>query len=572
MSLKLNQLFFSLLIIIINIVSSSIIKIPFKIIKYESSSNAILEKKVEDMTFNFKLLSLIEIGNPPQKIETLFDLKSSNFYISNNCKNCTTFYSYKKSVTFSKIETDNKPIGFGNLFYANETFYFYDGNSNRQKAVGNMLISLPELSDDKTNNKINNCLTIGLKFPDYSNNNFQQSFIQQLKKKDIINQYFWTMIFYDNKYNKDYDGAFIFGDILNDYYPNIDNVDYSQDKVVHTYTGNRKKKNKNNKNSNLLEWGLQFDEIYYELSSNKNKVNDNDNMNNIVYMHRLITEFNFNINVIYATFEYSRNIQRDFFSFYFNESICKHSYMRGSMYKFIYCKTANFTRKDLEKFPPIKFKNKILRYIFTLDYKDLFSLTNDKKYYIFNIMIVNIYQGDSDDGGQWIFGLPFWRKYQFSFDTDNKLIYFFNKDGNFLDEQPEDEDDNDDDDYNDNINKIIDRSKTMNDNEENYVNDTEISNNQRIISKNKDKDNYVHIKIEKIVLFIILVIIFIFLFLVLLLLVRKILFKKGFVLMRVKKANELNDDDFDYSSNNKNINFIKKDNNTNNQECEMQIK
>ena len=74
----------------------------------------------------------------------------------------------------------------------------------------------------------------------------------------------------------------------------------------------------------------------------------------------------------------------------------------------------------------------------------------------------------------------------------------------------------------------------MNDNEENYENDTEISNNQRIISKNKDKDNYVHIKIEKIVLFIILVIIFIFLFLILLLLVRKILFKKGFVLMRVK--------------------------------------
>jgi hypothetical protein len=66
-----------------------------------------------------------------------------------------------------------------------------------------------------------------------------------------------------------------------------------------------------------------------------------------------------------------------------------------------------------------------------------------------------------------------------------------------------------------------------------------------------------------------LVIAFIFLFCILLILAKKILFKRGFILMRIKKANELNDD-FDYSS--KDINLIKNNGNIKSQECEMQVK
>ena len=572
--IKSNKLLFSLLIISMNIISPSLIKIPFKILKFHSPPNQRIEKTVEDMTFFFKLFSLIDIGDPPQKIEASFDLKLSNYFISNNCRNCSTFYSYKKSNSIKKIDTDRTPIGFGYQFYAYETFNFYDGKNNRQKKVENMMIYLPRLNEDESNdknNRLKNCITIGLKFPDNIYNNFQKSFIQQLKQKNVINQYLWTMIFYDNKYNKDYDGAFIFGDILNDFYPYINNENgYSIDKVVYTYTGNRKKKN--SKRNNALEWGIQFDKIYYEFSNNYLNTSNPNNTNNIVYIHRLITEFNFNINAIYATFEYSRNIQKDYFNFYYNKNICKYTFMRGSMYKFIYCYTKNFTQKDLEKFPSLNFKNNILRYIFTLDYKDLFSLTFDKKYYIFNIMIVNIYQGDENDGGHWVLGLPFWRKYQFSFDIDNKLIYFYNKKGNFLDEVFEEENYFD---YEDEKNKINEKTNNISSENENFGNNTELGNNQKIIIKDKKLKNNsnkkeVEIKIEKIILFIILIIFFIFLFSILLILVKKILFKKGFILMRIKKANELSDDDYDYSS--KNINFIKNEKNIKPQECEMQIK
>jgi len=563
-SIKSNKLLFLILIIQINIISSSIIKIPFKILKLQSPSNQRLEKTVEDMTFYFKIFSLIEIGNPPQKIEVSFSLRSSNFFISNECRNCTSFYSYENSNSFTKIETDRIPIGFGNPFYANETFYFYD-NNNKQKKVENMMIYLPRLPERLSERDLNlkNCLIIGLKFPTISLNNFQESFIQQLKRKNIINQYFWTMVFYDKKNEKDYDGAFIFGDIINDYYPYINaSNSFSLDNIVHTYTGNRKRKNQSNRKSNL-EWGIQFDEIYYECSNrNLNTSNENDNMNNIVYMHRLITEFNLNINVIYTTFEYSRNIQRDYFNFYFEKNICKYTYMRGSMYKFIYCNKNNFTQSDLEKFPVLNFKNKILRYIFTLDYKDLFTLTYDKKYYIFNIMVVNVYQGDGPDGGEWVFGLPFWRKYQFSFDIDTKSIYFYNKNGKFLEEIYKEEPFYDD---------IDDKNVISSKEEENSGKSKNITNDKGIITRNKkNENNYVEIKMKTIFLVIILTIVFIFLFCILLILVKKILFKKGFILMRIKKANELNDEDFDYSS--KNINFIKNEGNIKSQELEMQVK
>ena len=539
MGLFYNKLIFSFLTLIC-IVSPSIIKIPFKIVKtiFPDDNN---KKMIEDMTFYIKLISFIELGTPIQKIETNFDLKISNFYISNYCYNCSYFYQYNKSSTFFKYITDNNPSGYENSFYANETFYFYDEKYNNRKEAKNMFIYLPELNDK------NNCLTIGLKFPDNYNNNYQESFIQQLKHLNIINKYFWTMILYNNNLNQDYDGEFILGDILNDYYPYINNSkDYSSNNIIHTYTGNLDKKN--------LEWGLSFDKIYYELPKKSL------NINNMVNIKDYITEFDFNLNTIIGTYEYSRNILRDYFNIYLIKKICYSNYMRGSMYKYIYCQAENFTKSDLEKFPTLYFKNNELKYIFSLDYNDLFYLTENKNYYIFNIMIINVYIGDDYDdqevaGRKWVLGLPFWRKYQFSFDSDNKLIYFYNNNGKNYDEKDPEDNHND-------INDDNNKNKNINDDDNNKKNE---------IEKN-DKNNYIFIKVEKIIFFIILFIIFIIVFCLLIILIKKILFKKGFILTRVKKVNELKDDDYyEYSINSsKNINFIK--DNATNKECEMQIK
>ena len=356
----------------------------------------------------------------------------------------------------------------------------------------------------------------------------------------------WTMIFYNDndKLNKGYDGTFLFGDIFNYYYRNIDDgKDFSFNKIVHTYTGSRKLK-KSHKQEIILEWGIQFDEIYYN-----NSFNGNSDKVNLKY---LIAEFDFNINVIYGTNNFYDNIKKDFFNFYIKNNICKESYMRNKIYKFLYCHSENFTKSDLEKFPALNFKNKILRYIFTLDHKELFSLTNDKKYFIFNIMIFNILNSiNSNSEQRWVFGLPFWKKYQFTFDIDNKLIYFYNKNGDFFDEK-----------------QIRNKHSIKNNNKNlgiNNNNDTYIDYEKGII--NGDNFKYIEITKEKIIIFIILIVIFIVLFYFFILLIKKLLIKRGYIIMRMKKANELIDD-YDYTS--KDIN-----NNNNgllNQECELQVK
>ena len=536
---KSNIIFFSLFIIVISVSYSSIITIPFKIFqpKNNYSKNG---KEIKDMSFYVKLVSFIEIGRPPQKIEAIFDLRLSNYYISTYCNDCSFCYSYNISSSFFRAHIDKSPMGFGNEFYAYETFYFYDEINKQKKTVEEMLIYLSESNDKK------NCLIIGLKFPDNFNNKFQEPFIQQLKHQKIINKFCWTMIFNDNNELEDgYDGKFIFGDIINDVYSY--NKYFSSDKIVSTYSGIKRKKALTKETA--LFWGISFDEINYVLPDKKE--------NNVVNIdNNYISEFDFNLNTIYGTYEYSRNIQRDFFKFYFVKNICQLTNMRGSAFKYIYCHTGNFTQKDLEKFPQLNFINKDLRYKFTFDYKDLFYLTPDKKYYIFNIMMINLYLfdlgEDEMDGVKWILGLPFWRKYQFMFDSDNKLIYFFNKNGIFLDEEK----------YNKN-------------DDNNYNKNTQTINNKDIINKNKTTDidkrieNYYVIEVKKVILIIILIIVFLFIFCFLILIIRKLLFKKGFMLVRAKKVNELNEDQYyEYSS--KSIDYIQ-DNNLKRKECEMQI-
>ena len=433
---KSNKLFFSLFIIAISISYSSIITIPFKIIQpknYHSKK----EEAIENMSFYVKLISFIEIGRPPQNIEAVFDLRLSNYFISNYCYDCSFCYLYNKSSSFFKAHTNITPMGFGKDFYAYETFYLYDETNNQKKTVEEMLFYLSESNEKK------NCLTIGLKFPDNFNNKFQEPFLHQLKHQKVINKYCWTMIFNDsNELNDGYDGKFIFGDIINDYYSN--NKDFSLDKIVSTYTGIKRKKALNK--DTALDWGIPFDEINYILPDKKE--------NNIVKIdNNYISEFDFNLNTIYGTYEYSRNIQRDFFKLYFVQNICQLTYMRGSSFKYIYCHAGNFTKNDLEKFPQLNFINKDLKYKFTFDYKDLFYLTTDKKYYIFNIMMI------------------------------------------FLDEEKN--------------NKIADDTNKKN---IKTVNNKDITNKNETSDIDKKIENYYVIEVKKVLLIIILIIVFLFIF------------------------------------------------------------
>ena len=178
-------------------------------------------------------------------------------------------------------------------------------------------------------------------------------------------------------------------------------------------------------------------------------------------------------------------------------------------------------------------------------------------------MIRTDYHKDNKDGNEdinmnkWILGLSFWKKYQFFFDIDNKLIYFYNKEGKYMIKPIHRIQKNE----MHNINKEIENNNT----------DTNITNNKKISSptNNINKEDNNSVKVDKNIFIILLIGLLILLFCFLLFLIRKEFFKKGYILMKNKQANELEDEN-SYSS--KSINFIKEQNNLNKKEFEMQVK
>ena len=123
--------------------------------------------------------------------------------------------------------------------------------------------------------------------------------------------------------------------------------------------------------------------------------------------------------------------------------------------------------------------------------------------------------------------------------------------------------------------EYLDEEKYNKNDDNNYNKNTQTINNKDIINKNKTTDidkrieNSYVIEVKKVILIIILIIVFLFIFCFLILIIRKLLFKKGFMLVRAKKVNELNEDQYyEYSS--KSIDYIQ-DNNLKRKECEMQV-
>ena len=74
-------------------------------------------------------------------------------------------------------------------------------------------------------------------------------------------------------------------------------------------------------------------------------------------------------------------------------------------------------RKNLKAFPTLYFFNKEYEFTFNLDYKDLFTMLNNKIYFL-------IIGRDMEEKNIWSFGKMFIKKYPFMFNEDKKTISF----------------------------------------------------------------------------------------------------------------------------------------------------
>ena len=440
-------LYFSLLLYIKK--SFSNIIIPFKI--KNNPVNKIESNQENSFIHNYLFntyYSKIEVGTPKQIIEVQISCQKNGISLKEG--SCLSSEYYNKKYSSSIIEkthctNQQNLFSFYQEININETISFPFSNnllnSNSKINIKDFpLIYFKQLSEKEINlikiygRKIylyedlleelysmnknssileNNkdgkaCLLIGMSLSTiYSclpNNNF----ISYMHKNNFIKDSNWGIKFYNNEKEKNnYDGEFIIGSLPHEYSPD----NYKKEQYFITNALYYK---------NSYYWQIYFNEIYFlPLNSKISLGNFNkDTLENKEIIKNKINvgidsnaQFDFDIKVIFGTKKYFEAINEHFFSKY--KDICEFN-IEEKRYGIFKCDKS----LNIEMFPTLYFFHKIYNYTYELNYKDLFEDIGDKKY--FRIVF------DETEDNLWKLGTIFFKKYFFIFNTEEKLIGFYN--------------------------------------------------------------------------------------------------------------------------------------------------
>ncbi len=367
-----------LLISLFSIYKSHYIKFPFKkYSKYQEGTNYFdyLEKN--------DLYITLQIGTPPQEIPIFLNFESYIFYISG--LNLNGIYNEKKTSTF-KYRISNRTSSF----YSEQISEGYDvidtiklNDINNNKLELNTFNFIIPTKITKNQEKVFLQSSLGLKMHD-SVLLSKTNLIMQLKDNSIVDSFGWTI-----KYINEDEGELIIGGYPHEYDSNFDENFFRNTKAEVRYS--------------VVNWDLLFDNIY----SGKKEI---DGIKHV--------ELDINLGFIRGITSYEKLLNEQFFNLKTN---CK---KENSTYYFYFICDKN---EKISDFPNLEFYHKEFQTTFIFTYKELFVL-KDNKYYCL-IVFDNTYKAKN-----WRIGKPFFKKYQLSFESDRKLIVFYNgkKGLNFL--------------------------------------------------------------------------------------------------------------------------------------------
>ena len=314
------------------------------------------------------------IGTPSQKIKTIINFNKEIFYIAHpksngifNSNLSKSFYSEFQEEKFNFEEINNGYISF-------DTITLNSKNENQNYFNE---ISIPNFVFTYSTNPnfpIINYGSIGLLYREisfYKNRNF----IIQLKNKKIIYNYGITFYFLNDTNCDLFIGEYPH-EFNNSFY---DSFDFSSIKIPITHQ---------------INWKSNFKKITYGNYEN-NKIS------------------NFFINVSFGGIvvdNYFQNfIQEDFF----NKVKCDKIFFNN--YSYYECDS----NINIKEFKNINFFHSYINYTFVLSYQDLFEKINGR---LFCKVFFNV-----NNNNEWNLGLPFLKKYLFTFDEDKKIFGFYKK-------------------------------------------------------------------------------------------------------------------------------------------------
>ena len=413
---------FVILIVVFNSIYSSFIILPFE---KENNKNNFLQSK-----YNINIYSIVEIGEPKQKIKIYYRDELFSFFVLNkdityeeektnfpyecNLKEMKYFnnlYDKEESSTYKNI-SDNKnffiDIYYRKGFLSSETFYFTENTQNDLKQYNDVeFVLVNKIKQNRT--LISGA--IGLLVDEYFLEG-AQNFAKMLVKKNITKFYIWSKIYFNND-----NGIFVFGDFPHVLY----NDKFSKEQYIETDIKLNVYKQK---------WNLNFNEIFIKIKKDDSESDILYNDGKYKYFYLNITlygELKHNLGLIIGTVEYQNLIEDIFFNKNIEKDIChKNKILINDFnddkmnYTYYFCNNdESFNKKN---FPALYLKQYELKYTFELNENDLFILFNDKWYFMI------IFEGEEtrDQRHKWMFGEPLLKKYQFVFDPANYKIGFYN--------------------------------------------------------------------------------------------------------------------------------------------------
>ena len=371
------------------------------------------------------LYTKISIGEPSHEIQAFLSVQHSYFSISSskNIKNINDFqshYNIIKSNSFKNISTGRTLAEANYNSMAMEKFKLNIFNYKKREYYNTSINDMIFIYNNKDNvNEKSYYLNIGFQIINqkFFKEREKYNFITQLKKREIIGNYDWSIFFKKGPnnngnflYNPDYllnaKGEILIGDLPNNYNPNNFNIQQLK-KTYSKYT------------PLLFKWGLEFKNIYFYKNNNESNIISNKNGTNMENISVTDVQININQYIILSPLIYFYKIKTYFFDYYIKEGICKIN--EGIEYKTISCeKSKKFGIDNLKKFPSLFMEHHEFNYTFEFTYEDLF-LEKDNNYWF--LVALSSFKNDLEE---WNMGIIFLRKYNLIFNQDKKTISFYN--------------------------------------------------------------------------------------------------------------------------------------------------
>ena len=390
---QLNIIFQILLTYIISTstsVQKKYISIPFSI--QATDNNLIFNAQSFIEKYFYKNIILdFSIGENPQITNGIINQDLSCFELIEEKnisfdKNSLKFFSPRKS-TSVKLRKEVIKISYQpDEYMALGSDFFSFNEKNNMSFLFKHVKNEDEINFDEIKNN-NYIVKIGMILP--SREMKCPQFFHDVKKVANLSKYIISFEFDENN-NK---GNLIFGDELFNY----KNTKYFESQYIGSYSSQNHQ--------------IYFNEAKMILNSDNTNINISQGTNSI---------FDYNLGFIIGLDNYKKIIELHFFDDLLNKKICSYDNVHFNNTNFIVysCNEGNFESK-IKSFPKLIFVSKNFEYNFELTYADLFTKINNKYYFL-------VIFKEKSEKNTWIFGQPFYKKYQFTINLDQNWVGFYN--------------------------------------------------------------------------------------------------------------------------------------------------